>query len=251
MRAWIDRPLLLAAILGLPATESPPEATAAVESFGYDDLAGQLRSALEQFRGVRLAPFFVVATLAVIYILLIGPGDYFLLRRLRRGMIGTWLTFPAVVVLFVAGGFWASSWLKRDVPRVNQVDLIDVAAGGTARGASWFSIFSPRAETLDLSLREWLPNGEPPADSTGSLAWFGKAGNGFNGMYNRDMQNAAPLGGEGYWIVPALDRRATCRSRSGRAKTSSIAGWAGPATRGWTSPCRKRTVSRPARSPIT
>jgi hypothetical protein len=145
-------------------------------------------------------------------------------------MIWTWLTFPAVVILFVVGGFWASSWLKRDVQRVNQVDLIDIASDGTARGACWFSIFSPRAETLDLSLRPRLPGGDCPdfrgppgqplrenasrengtvpfAGSSGaaSLAWFGKAGNGFNGMYNRDMQNAAPLGGEAYTIVPSLD----------------------------------------------
>lgn len=229
MRTWSDRPLLLGAILGLPVTEPPPEAVA-TESFGYDDLAGQLRSALEQFRGVRLSPFYLVATLAVVYILLIGPADYFLLRRLRRGMIWTWLTFPAVVAVFVAGGFWASSWLKRDAPRVDQVDLIDVASDGTARGASWFSIFSPRAETLDLSLHPRLPDGNCPdfralpgqparkdasrenrivpvggPSGAASLAWFGKAGNGFNGMYNRDMQNAAPLGGEGYRIAPAMD----------------------------------------------
>ena len=32
---------------------------------------------------------------------------------------------------------------------------------------------------------------------TASLGWFGKAGNGFNGMYNRDTQNAGLLGGAG------------------------------------------------------
>jgi len=93
----------------------PPKRTMPRKATVFDDLAGQLRSSLEQFRGVRLAPFFVVASLLVLYILLIGPGDYFLLRRLRRGMQWTWLTFPAVVVLFAAGGYWASSWLKRDV----------------------------------------------------------------------------------------------------------------------------------------
>ena len=57
-----------------------------------------------------------------------------------------------------------------------------------------------------MSLRQWLPNGEPPAEANRSLAWFGKAGSGFNGIYSRDMQNAAPLGGEGYLIAPALDK---------------------------------------------
>ncbi len=205
MAAWSDRPLLMAAILDLPLNETPAETNNAVESYGYDDLAGQLRSSLEQFRGVRLMPFFVVASLLVLYILLIGPGDYFLLRRLRRGMQWTWLTFPAVVVLFAVGGYWASSWLKRDVPRLNQVDLIDIDADGTARGASWFSIFDPRAEIFDLSLRPRLPNGEPPQQVDGSLGWFGKAGNGFNGMYDREAQNAGTLAGLGYSIGPRLD----------------------------------------------
>jgi hypothetical protein len=210
MRAWSDRPLLLAAILGLPANEPPPEPMSGVESYGYDDLAGQLRSSLEQFRGMKLVPFFVVASLLVLYVLLIGPGDYFLLCRLRGSMKWTWITFPAVVVLFATGGYWASSWLKQDVPRVDQVDLIDIAADGTARGTSWFSVFSPRAETFDLSLRPRLPDGEPPTDPIPSLAWFGKAGNGFNGMYNRDMQNAGPTSaseysGQGCLIDPALD----------------------------------------------
>ncbi len=154
---------------------------------------------------MRLVPFFFVASLAAVYILLIGPGDYFFLRRMRRGMGWTWITFPAVVALFVAACPWASTWLKRDVTRVNQIDLIDIAADGTTRGTSWFSAFSPRAETFDLSLRPSLPNGGAPREATASLAWFGKAGTGFNGMYNREMQNAAPLGGEGYSIAPALD----------------------------------------------
>jgi hypothetical protein len=205
MLAWNDRPRLMASLLGLPGTEPPSEARSAVESYGYDDLAGQLRSSLELFRGVRMVPFFVVAALVATYILLIGPGDYFLLRRLRRGMERTWITFPAVVVLVCAGGYWASSWLKRDVLRVNQVDLIDIDADGTARGASWFSIFSPRSETFELSLKCRLPNGDMPKELTSSLGWFGKAGNGFNGMYNRDTQNSGPLGGEGYSIGPSME----------------------------------------------
>jgi hypothetical protein len=205
IRAWSDRPLFMAALLGLPGNETPPEAMNAVKSYGYDDLAGQLRSSLEEFRGVRMVPFFVVASLVAIYILLIGPADYFLLRRLRRGMAWTWITFPAVIVLVAAGGYSASSWLKRDVTRVNQVDLIDIAADGTARGTSWFSIFSPRSETFDLSLRGRLPKGKAPDEMTASLGWFGKAGNGFNGMYNRDAQNAGPIGGEGYLIDAAMD----------------------------------------------
>ncbi|MGO9114934.1 MAG: hypothetical protein ACLP9L_37455 [Thermoguttaceae bacterium] len=206
IRDWNDRSQLVAAILNLPpneqvgATDNP-----VVQSYGYNDLAGQLRSAVDLPRDVRLVPFFVVALLVIIYILLIGPGDYFLLRRLGRGMQWTWITFPIIVVVFAVGAYVAAYWLKGDQLRVSQVDLVDIDAEGTARGASWFSIFSPRGESFDLSMRPRLPDGQSPQQASVSLAWLGKAGNEFNGMYSRDTQNSAPLWSDPYAIASSLD----------------------------------------------
>jgi hypothetical protein len=150
-------------------------------------------------------PFFVVALAVIVYILLIGPGDYFLLRRLGRGMQWTWITFPAIVVIFAVGAYMAAYWLKGDQLRVSQIDLLDIDAEGTARGASWFSIFSPRGESFDLSMQPRLPDGQSPKEISASLAWLGKAGNEFNGMYSADTQNSAPLWGQGYSIASSLD----------------------------------------------
>ncbi len=205
IRDWSDRRALLAAILDLPANEQAGETDNFGPNYGYNDLAGQLRSALDVPRDVHLVPFFVVALLVVVYILLIGPGDYFLLRRLGLGMQWTWITFPAIVVLFAAGAYLAAYWLKGNQLRVSQIDLVDIDAEGTARGASWFSIYSPRGESFDLSMQPRLPDGKPPQDAGASLAWFGKAGDEFNGMYSRDRQDSPPLWSEGYSIAPSLE----------------------------------------------
>ncbi|MGA2255862.1 MAG: hypothetical protein ABSG53_14545, partial [Thermoguttaceae bacterium] len=202
---WNDRSLLIAAILNLPANEQADTTIDPVQSYGYNDLAGQLRSALDVPRDVHLVPFFVVALLVIVYILLIGPGDYFLLRRVGRGMQWTWVTFPAIVVIFAAGAYVAAYWLKGNQLRVSQVDLVDIDAGGTARGASWFSIFSPLGESFDLSMRARLPDGQSPKETSGSLAWLGKAGNEFNGMYSHDTQNSAPPWSQPYAITSSLD----------------------------------------------
>jgi hypothetical protein len=204
IREWIDRSLLVGAILNLPTIEPASTAADRTESYGYNDLAGQLRSALDLPRDVHLVPFFVVALLVAVYILLIGPGDYFLLRRLGRGMHWTWVTFPIIVVLFAAGAYLAAYWLKGDQLRVSQIDLIDVDADGTARGASWFSIFSPRGESFDLSMQPRLPDGQSPGQPSASMAWLGKAGDEFNGMYSHDTQNSAPLWSQGYAITASL-----------------------------------------------
>jgi len=100
LAASSDRPLLVARLLDMPttATEETKENTA-VMHYGYNDLSGQLRSALDRFTGVRLVPFWFVASLIVVYILLIGPGDYFFLRKVVGRMEWTWLTFPAIVII--------------------------------------------------------------------------------------------------------------------------------------------------------
>ena len=205
IRDWSDRPLLVAALLDLPVNPPADETANVAENYGYNDLAGQLRSALDVPNDVHLVPFSVVALLVTVYILLIGPGDYFLLRKLGFGMQWTWITFPTIVVLFAVGSYVAAYWLKGDQLRVSQIDLVDIDAGGTARGASWFSIFSPRGESFDLSMRPCLPDGQSPQQASASLAWFGKAGDEFNGMYGRNAQNSAPLWSQGYSIAPSLD----------------------------------------------
>ena len=103
---WPDRPMLVAKLLDMPTGhgEESEEGTAMMH-FGYSDLSGQLRSALDRFDGVRLAPFWLVAGLIVAYLLLIGPGDYFFLRKVVGRMGWTWLTFPAVVLLVCLGAY--------------------------------------------------------------------------------------------------------------------------------------------------
>jgi hypothetical protein len=204
IRDWKDRKLLVAAVLNLPASEQALATDESGQTYGYNDLAGQLRSAVELPRNVKLVPFFVVALLVIVYILLIGPGDYFLLRRLGRGMQWTWITFPAIVVLFSVGAYLADYWLKGDQLRINQIDLVDIDAEGTVRGATWFGIFSPRGESFDLSLRPRLPDGQAPQEASTALAWMGKAGNELNGMHGGN-QTSAPLWGQGYSIAWSPD----------------------------------------------
>ncbi|MEK6239505.1 MAG: hypothetical protein N2C14_32705, partial [Planctomycetales bacterium] len=79
------------------------EASGSSAVVGVTDLASQLRNALAQFPGVRLIPFELVVGLIFAYILLIGPGDYFLVKKVFRRMEWTWITFPAIVAAVSVG----------------------------------------------------------------------------------------------------------------------------------------------------
>ncbi len=56
--------------------------------------------------GMRLG---LVLVLVVLYILAAGPGDYFLVRKLRRPRM-TWITFPLIVLAFTVLTYFGASW---------------------------------------------------------------------------------------------------------------------------------------------
>jgi hypothetical protein len=181
---WPDRPLLVARLLDMPTTHADESAeNAAMMHYGYIDLAGQLRSGLDKFAGVHLVPFWLVAGLIVGYILLIGPADYFFLRKVVRRMEWTWLTFPLIVALVCLGAYVLAYKLKGNQIRVNQIDLVDVdAASGKMRGAAWMNVFSPRMESFSFTVEPRGADGQPMHDARVLMAWLGLTGNGSGGM---------------------------------------------------------------------
>ncbi len=181
---WPDRPLLVAKLLDRSTGHGEEsEEGAAMMHLGFGDLSGQLRSALDSFTGVRLAPFWLVAGLIAGYLLLIGPGDYFFLRKLVGRMAWTWLTFPLLVVLVCAGSYALAHRLKGDQLKLSQVDLVDVdAAAGRLRGAAWLNLFSPQMESFNLSVEPRLLDGSPARDARRWTTWLGLPGGALGGM---------------------------------------------------------------------
>ncbi len=201
---WPDRPLLVARLLDIPAGHADePRENAAMMHYGYDDLAGQMRSALDRFTGVRLVPFWLVAGLIVGYILLIGPADYFFLRKVVGRMEWTWLTFPLAVALVCVVAYVLACQLKGGRLRVNQIDLVDVdAASGQMRGATWLNVFSPQTESFDFTVEPRGADGRAMPDARVLMAWLGLPGSGLGGMnphangpmlWNEDFRYATDL----------------------------------------------------------
>ncbi len=178
---WPERPRLAAKLLDLPTTLAEDASkSAAMMHFGYRDLSGQMRSALDRFVDVQAAPFWLVAGLIAAYVLLIGPADYFFLRKLAGRMTWTWLTFLLTVALFCLGAYLLAGRLKGDRLRVNRIELVDVdAASGRVRGAAWMNVFSPRNESFDFTVRPQC------SDSRVWLGWLGLPGGGLGGMNPR------------------------------------------------------------------
>src|SRR5690606_7063330 len=114
---------------------------------------GQLRMALDQFPGVRNVSFFLIGAIIVGYLLLIGPGDYFFLRKINRGMEWTWVSFPTIIVLVSLGIWWTATWSKGTDIKLNHVEVLDIDLDAhLVRSTSWFHLFSPESKRYDITL---------------------------------------------------------------------------------------------------
>ena len=182
IRNWRDRPLLVAKLLGVRerTTQSREHfGSQAIVQLGYNDLAGQLRSALDQFENVKGISFTFVMILLVVYLFCVGIGDWLLVHKLLKRPQLTWLTFPCWVVLFVAIAVLIAKQTQVDDMVANQAELIDIdLESGTARGTAWVGLFSPQVQFRDLRF-ETNTNAQAP---TTRFAWFGLSGSGLGGM---------------------------------------------------------------------
>jgi hypothetical protein len=201
---------------------------------GIVDLAGQLRGALDQFQGVQVNSFLLVALLGLGYLLLIGPADYFVLKRLLRRMEWTWVSFP-----LLACGFLVLAWLLTRATlgqplQVNQAEVVDIdMAVGLTRGTTWFNVYSPRGDAYDLRLEVHPPTVEGPAprDVDVILSWWGLPGSGLGGMSSpHATAAAAPLKGT-YAHADELSRLQHVPLRV-RSSQSFVARWSTPGAAG-------------------
>jgi len=173
---------------------------------GFTDISGQLRGALDQFDGVEFIPFWMVAVLALAYIAILFPVNYWVLNRwLQRPMLA-WLFFPAAIVVFCVAAVAVANHAKGAALRVNQLDLVDVNlvdkdsdGRGPVRGTTWFDLFSPENALYDLRVEPTFA-GHQPKDTEPKplLSWLGLAGKGLGGMSSGIA--SAPLFDEAYTI---------------------------------------------------
>jgi hypothetical protein len=200
LSTWEGRPQLVEQLLTRPSVDArnielADRGSGRAAHVGYRDLVGQLRAALDQFAGVRILPFSVIAALVVLYIALIGPIDYLWLRRFTRRMEWTWLTFSLIAVVMCLAAWWLAVLSKGNQARANQLALVDVdMTHEVLRGTVWAHLYTPKANTFDLRLQvdpqtdlrvasnssaEQGGAGQGPGDL---LSWLGLPGRALGGM---------------------------------------------------------------------
>ena len=156
-----------------------------------NDLTTDLLAKLDDF-DVTALPFGYVAFFIVLYILIVGPLDFLLLKYGVKRLEWTWLTFPVVVLAISVIGYVTAVGLKGRELKINKIDIVDfdmrTSADPTnvhAYGQSFFTLLSPSIQTYTIGLE---PNpafwGEKDnkVRSVDLLAWMGRPSGGPNEM---------------------------------------------------------------------
>src|SRR5262249_2415914 len=135
---------------------------------------------LEDFEDVPVISFGWVALFILVYILIVGPLDYFFLKKVVKRLELTWITFPTVVVAISVAAYFTAYYLKGNDQKINKIDLVDIDLNTQeAFGQSWFTIFSPRIQHYTIGVEPAHPDwaatkADPGRDYSVVTSWMGR-----------------------------------------------------------------------------
>ncbi|MCS6865750.1 MAG: hypothetical protein RMJ56_14730 [Gemmataceae bacterium] len=168
------------ASLGGDGKPRPPGALTEEE----DEAAVAIRLSNDAFDGVAVVSFGWIAVFIGLYLLLIGPVEYFFLQRILGRLELTWITFPIIVLTVSVLAYLTADAIKGHELRINKVDVVEIdPASHRLYGTTWLTIFSPKIDTYTIAL---TPNdgwGHPPLPTT--IAAIGAPRAGRSGIVRR------------------------------------------------------------------
>ncbi len=190
---WKGRRGLLRNVLGIDDESATNTASAgALMGRGATELSAAIREQLDlAVPGAQRPTLLTVMTGLIGYLLLLGPGCYFVVQRLGRPGVA-WVLFPLVIIGAVALALQAGKAAPIAAAPISQLEIVDVLpAEKFTRGALFAQLGSNNAHRFELSLAR--NNLEA---ITETLAWHGATGAGLGGMNSASSSVGAAYSAE-------------------------------------------------------
>jgi hypothetical protein len=113
--------------------------------------AGSMPYALSNLPALDLPSIRGLAILLTIYVLLVGPVNYLLLRWRRRLHLA-WITIPVFTLAFSAGAFALGYALHGTDLILNKIAIVEVQPDGSASVSSYLGLFSPAQQSYQIDV---------------------------------------------------------------------------------------------------
>jgi hypothetical protein len=119
-----------------------------VENFN----AYTMRDSLALIPDQTLPSPYTVALYLIVYILAMGPVNYFVLRRMKRRE-WAWFSIPLIILVFSGFGYFSGFRLRGGRPLLRQITVIQADVGAPlSRIDSFIGIYSPYRADYDLKI---------------------------------------------------------------------------------------------------
>jgi hypothetical protein len=130
---WSGTPALLRQVLVRTALGSQASSTNTFNAAGpfvgsISSRGGSVAQALGNLPALDLPSFWLIGALVLVYVLLVGPVNYFVLRALNRRALA-WVTVPAIALVASAGAYGSSVATKGQSVQANEVSIVHVEPG--------------------------------------------------------------------------------------------------------------------------
>lgn len=115
--------------------------------------ANSLSYALSNLPSLDLPSIQWILVVLVIYILVIGPVNYFFLKKKQRLHLA-WITIPALTTIFTAGSFGIGYTMRGNDLILNKIALVQPGISGDANVTSYMGLFSPRQQSYEVVVND-------------------------------------------------------------------------------------------------
>ena len=138
--------------VGLPASLQSPFSQNGSASYTGTSQSYQIANVLRDLPGLSLPPTWAVGLVLLLFIILIGPVNYLVLRRLDRRELA-WVTIPALTIVFALGIYAFGATTKGRSITVNSVSIVRIAPDARAAEVqAFYGIFTPSRGTRDFGV---------------------------------------------------------------------------------------------------
>lgn len=128
------------------------------ENVPFDMSPRQLRAnninyALSNIPSLDLPSIQSITILLVVYVLIVGPFNYLLLRRQKR-LHWAWITIPVITLLFTAASFGIGYGMRGNDLVLNKIAVVETRPSGDASVTSYMGLFSPRMQSYEVTVED-------------------------------------------------------------------------------------------------
>jgi hypothetical protein len=113
--------------------------------------AGSMTYALGNLPALDLPSVQGLALLLAVYILVVGPVNYLVLRWRQRLHLA-WVTIPLLTILFSAGAFGLGYALRGSDVILNKISVVGLQADGDASMMGYVGLFSPSQRSYEIQV---------------------------------------------------------------------------------------------------